>query len=85
MLWVVIVQALAKGVQAGADILTLSLGGPGGWENSTVSAMVNEIVRSGKVVTIAAGNEGDFGAWFAASPASASEAIAIGSVDKSVF
>ena len=53
----VIVEALLRGVADGQDILTLSLGGPDGWTESSSSVVASRIAASGKVVTIAAGND----------------------------
>jgi subtilisin family serine protease len=53
----VIIKALLRGVKDGNDILTLSLGGPGGWTGSMASVVASRIAASGKIVTIAAGNE----------------------------
>jgi hypothetical protein len=51
------VDALLRGVKDGNDILTLSLGGPDGWTEGTASVLASRIAASGKIVTIAAGNE----------------------------
>ncbi|KAL0572698.1 hypothetical protein V5O48_009272 [Marasmius crinis-equi] len=53
----VLVDALLLGVQDGQDILTLSLGGADGWTENTAAVLASRIVQSGKVVTIAAGND----------------------------
>jgi subtilisin family serine protease len=53
----VIVDGLLRGVKDGADILTLSLGGSDGWTEGTGSVVSSRIAASGKIVTIAAGNE----------------------------
>ena len=53
----VLVDALLRGVKDGNDILTLSLGGPDGWTEGTASVVASRIASSGKIVTIAAGNE----------------------------
>ena len=55
--YLVIVEALLRGVADGQDILTLSLGGPDGWTESSSSVVASRIAASGKVVTIAAGND----------------------------
>jgi hypothetical protein len=39
------------------DILTMSLGGSDGWTEGTASVVSSRISASGKIVTIAAGNE----------------------------
>ena len=45
------------GYRDGQDILTLSLGGPNGWTESSSSVVASRIASSGKIVTIAAGND----------------------------
>ena len=44
--------------------------------------MSSRIAQSGKVVTIAAGNEGEFGAWYTSSPGNGIDVISVGSVEK---
>jgi subtilisin family serine protease len=82
---VVIIQGLEMGVKDGMDILTLSLGIPGGWAGSTSSVIADRLAQNGTIITIAAGNEGEFGSWDASDPASGKDVICVGSVDKSVF
>lgn len=73
---------MLRGVSDGQNILTLSLGGPDGWTESTTSVLSSRIAQSGKVVTIAAGNEGEFGAWYTSSPGNGIDVISVGSVEK---
>jgi hypothetical protein len=51
------VEALLMGYRDGQDILTLSLGGADGWTESSTSVVASRIAASGKIVTIAAGND----------------------------
>ncbi|KAJ7187915.1 subtilisin-like protease [Mycena filopes] len=80
----VIVDGLLMGVKAGMDILTMSLGGSDGWTEGTGSVVSSRIAASGKVVTIAAGNEGASGAWFTSGPGNAIDAISVASSDNTV-
>jgi hypothetical protein len=82
---VVIVEALEQGVKDGMDILTLSLGTRQGWASTTTAVVADRIAQSGMIITVAAGNDGDFGSWDSGSPASSKDVISVGSVDKSVF
>ncbi|KAF8800231.1 subtilisin-like protease [Phlegmacium glaucopus] len=77
----IIIEALLKGVADGQDILTLSLGGPSGWTESSTSVVADRIAASGIIVTISAGNDGTSGSWYTSSPANAIHAISVGSVD----
>lgn len=53
----VILEALLLAVEDGQDILTLSLGEVDGWTESSSSVVASRIAASGKVVTVAAGND----------------------------
>lgn len=50
------------------DILTLSLGGADGWTESTTSVVASRLADRGKIVTIAAGNDGSVGSWYTSAP-----------------
>ncbi|KAK7032714.1 minor extracellular protease vpr [Favolaschia claudopus] len=80
----VIVDALLRGVKDKMDILTMSLGGADGWTESTGSVVSSRIAASGKIVTIAAGNEGASGAWYSSSPGNAIDAISVASTDNTI-
>lgn len=45
------------GVKDGMDILTMSLGGADGWTEGTGTVVSSRIAATGKIVTIAAGND----------------------------
>ncbi|KAJ7693337.1 pyrolysin [Mycena rosella] len=81
----VIVDGLLMGVKAGMDILTMSLGGSDGWTEGTGSVVSSRIAATGKVVTIAAGNEGASGSWFTSSPGNGIDAISVASSDNTVI
>ncbi|KAJ6559547.1 subtilisin-like protease [Mycena capillaripes] len=80
----VIVDGLLMGVTDGMDILTMSLGGADGWTEGTGSVVSSRIAASGKIVTIAAGNDGASGAWFTSGPGNAIDAISVASSDNTV-
>ncbi|KAJ7898396.1 subtilisin-like protease [Mycena leptocephala] len=80
----VIVDGLLMGVKDGMDILTMSLGGSDGWTVGTGSVVSSRIAASGKIVTIAAGNEGSSGSWFTSGPGNAIDAISVASSDNTV-
>ncbi len=56
-LFKVIIKALLRGVKDGNDILTLSLGDNSGWTEGMASVVASRIAASGKIVTVAAGND----------------------------
>ncbi|GAA5999864.1 hypothetical protein JCM10207_005946 [Rhodosporidiobolus poonsookiae] len=79
----VVVAAL---LQASADdcaVISLSLGSNAGWLDASPSQVVVERLTSveGRHVVVSAGNERAEGLFFASAPASAREAISVGSVD----
>lgn len=57
------------------NILTLSLGGGDGWTEGMSSVVASRIADEGKIVTIAAGNDGTFGSWFPSSPGNGIDVI----------
>ncbi|KAF7315418.1 Pyrolysin [Mycena indigotica] len=81
----VIVDALLRGVKDGMNILTLSLGGSDGWTEGTGSVVSSRIAATGRIVTIAAGNEGASGSWYTASPGNGIDVISVASVDNVVI
>ncbi|THG94885.1 hypothetical protein EW026_g6671 [Hermanssonia centrifuga] len=81
----IIVEALLRGVSDGQDILTMSLGGADGWTESTSSVLSSRIASTGKIVTIAAGNDGAKGVFFTSSPGNAIDAISVASLDNTVI
>ncbi|KIJ56962.1 hypothetical protein M422DRAFT_40528 [Sphaerobolus stellatus SS14] len=77
----IIIEALLRGVKDGADILSLSLGGADGWTEGSASVVASRLSAAGKVVTIAAGNEGSYGSWYTSSPGNGLNVISVGSVE----
>ncbi|CAF1152580.1 unnamed protein product [Rotaria sordida] len=77
----VIIAAFSAAYEAGAQIITASLGDASGWTEDPLAVLVSRIARAGVSCTLAAGNEGDAGLFFASTPAISIDAIAVGSVD----
>ncbi|THH29254.1 hypothetical protein EUX98_g4919 [Antrodiella citrinella] len=80
----IIIEALLRGVSEGQDILTMSLGGSDGWTESSSSVVSSRISDTGKIVTIAAGNDGSKGAFFTSSPGNAISSFSCASLDNTV-
>lgn len=76
-----IIDALLRAYADGSDIITLSLGGPGGWSESSAAAVASNIVAAGRIVTISQGNSGSEGVMYASSPASGKNVWSVGSLD----
>ncbi|KAI0663397.1 subtilisin-like protease [Cubamyces menziesii] len=81
----IIIEALLQGVKDGNHILTMSLGGADGWTESSSSVVSSRIAATGKIVTIAAGNDGAKGSWYTSGPGNAINAISVASLDNTVI
>ncbi|KAI9067297.1 subtilisin-like protease [Trametes sanguinea] len=81
----IIIEALLRGVSDGNDILTMSLGGADGWTESSSSVVSSRIAATGKIVTIAAGNDGSKGSWYTSGPGNAINAISVASLDNTII
>ncbi|KAI0363362.1 subtilisin-like protease [Pilatotrama ljubarskyi] len=81
----IIIEALLRGVSDGNHILTMSLGGADGWTESSSAVVSSRIAATGKIVTIAAGNDGAKGSWYTSSPGNGINAISVASLDNTVI
>lgn len=77
----VLIEAFIRAADDGSDIITASIGGPGGWSEEPWCVAAQRIVEQGIPCTIAAGNAGDAGLFYASSAASGKGVIAVASVD----
>ena len=75
------IAALLRAYDDGCDVITLSLGITTGWSTGASSVVASNIAAEGRVVVVAAGNDGREGAWYGASPANGLGVISVGSVD----
>ncbi|CAE6463384.1 unnamed protein product [Rhizoctonia solani] len=81
----ILIESLLRAYNDGNDIITLSLGGPDGWTESVSGVVASRIAEKGRVVTIAAGNEGSLGAWYASGPGTGQSVISVGSIDNTAL
>ncbi|CAE6473946.1 unnamed protein product [Rhizoctonia solani] len=77
----ILIDSLLRAYKDGNDIITLSIGGPDGWTESVSGVVASRIADQGRIVTIAAGNDGQYGSWYASGPATGRSVISVGSVD----
>lgn len=70
--------------EAGADLITASIGGSSGWSEEPWSVAVSRIVENGVPCTISAGNSGDEGLFYSSTAANGKGVTAIASIDNSV-
>ncbi|CEP17587.1 hypothetical protein [Parasitella parasitica] len=75
----VILKAMEMAYKAGMDVISISLGVSGGWQEDVLSVMADRLVSKGVHVITASGNSGTSGVFLTASPASSKNAIAVGS------
>ncbi|KEP46652.1 minor extracellular protease vpr protein [Rhizoctonia solani 123E] len=80
----ILIASLLRASKDGNDVITLSLGGVYGWTESASAVIASKIARKGRIVTIAAGNDGNYGAWYASGPGTGLDVISVGSVDNTV-
>ncbi|KAL1864542.1 hypothetical protein VTK73DRAFT_5791 [Phialemonium thermophilum] len=80
----ILIAAFNKAYEAGADIITASVGGPSGWSEDPWSVAVSRIVENGVPCTVSAGNDGSVGLFFASTAANGKGVTAIASVDNTL-
>jgi subtilisin family serine protease len=68
----------------GCDIINLSLGGPNNWAQDVSSLVANRIAKKGVPVVIAAGNDGERGAFYISSPSTGKQVISVASINNNV-
>ncbi|KAJ1301889.1 hypothetical protein OPQ81_000729 [Rhizoctonia solani] len=77
----ILIDSLLRAYKDGNDIITLSIGGPDGWTEAVSGVVASRIADKGRIVTIAAGNDGQYGSWYASGPGTGISVISVGSVD----
>ncbi|KAH8738208.1 peptidase S8/S53 domain-containing protein [Ilyonectria robusta] len=77
----VLIAAFNKAYEDGADIITASIGGPSGWSEEAWAVSVSRIVEQGVPCTLAAGNSGNVGMFYASTAASGKGVTAVASFD----
>ncbi|KZL83276.1 serin endopeptidase [Colletotrichum incanum] len=76
-----LIKAFLRAYTDGVDIITASIGGPGGWSTNAWAEVASRLVDEGVVVTIANGNSGAAGAFFGSSGSSGKNVLAVASVE----
>jgi subtilisin family serine protease len=77
----VIIASMALAFADGVDIISMSLGGVNGWSENAETVVANRLADRGVFMSIAAGNDGANGLFEASAPATATDVMAIASVD----
>ncbi|KDN39168.1 subtilisin-like protein [Tilletiaria anomala UBC 951] len=81
----VLMKAMETAYEDGADIISISIGAPAGWTESPTAKVASQIAKKGRVVSVAAGNDGYAGMFFPSTPAVGSDVISVGSVDNAYY
>ncbi|ROV95580.1 hypothetical protein VSDG_05298 [Cytospora chrysosperma] len=76
-----LIEAFLMAYQAGVDIITCSVGGAGGWSSDAWAIVASRIADQGVIVTIAAGNDGTEGPYFASDGSAGQHVLAVASVE----
>lgn len=80
----VLIQAYLMAYEAGANIITASVGGNSGWSEEPWAVVVSRIVEAGIPCTVAVGNDGGTGVFVASAAATGNGVTAVASVDNVV-
>ncbi|KAL9934851.1 hypothetical protein V8E36_006626 [Tilletia maclaganii] len=80
-----LMKAMEAAFEDGADVISISVGAPAGWTETPTARMASSIVKEGRIVSVASGNDGSVGMWFPSSPAVGKDVIAVGSIDSAIF
>lgn len=77
----ILIAASHRAVDEGADIITSSIGGPGGWSDGPWSVVMSRIVEQGIPCTLAQSNEGSTGPFKTGSAADGFNVTAVAAFD----
>ncbi|KAH8673435.1 peptidase S8/S53 domain-containing protein [Xylariales sp. PMI_506] len=80
-----VIEGFLKAFDSGADIITASLGEKSGWTSNAWAVVASRMVDQGVVVTIAAGNDGQDGAFDMSNGASGEHVLTIAASDPDEF
>ncbi|KAM0270464.1 hypothetical protein ACHAQH_009405 [Verticillium albo-atrum] len=79
-----LVDATLMAYEAGVDIITASVARASGFSDGPWASICSRIVDKGVVVTVAAGNDGEEGPFYASSGSSGNNVLAVASVETGV-
>ncbi|KAH7149910.1 subtilase [Dactylonectria estremocensis] len=77
----IIIEAMLKAFEDGVDVITISIGGRGGWANSVWAVVASRIADAGVVMSIGAGNYGTGGPYYASSGSSGVNVLSVASAE----
>ncbi|RKO92598.1 peptidase S8/S53 domain-containing protein [Blyttiomyces helicus] len=79
----VLTKAVFQAFEDQVDIISFSIGGPGAYSSTILSAAIRQVTRAGTYFFAAGGNNGGSGFGVGGDPADVPQAIAVASVDNS--
>ncbi|KAJ7492156.1 subtilase [Mycena latifolia] len=77
----ILISAFLMAYADGVDIITASIGGPGGFADDPWAIVASRLVDKGLFVSIAAGNDGAQGSFYPSSGSSGENVVAVASVE----
>jgi subtilisin family serine protease len=77
----IVMEAFIRAYKDGADVITASIGAPGGFSNTAWAELASRLVELGVVVTIAASNEGEYGPFLINSASCGENVLSVASVE----
>ncbi|ERS98667.1 uncharacterized protein SPSK_05917 [Sporothrix schenckii 1099-18] len=80
----VLIAAFNRAYEAGADVITSSVGGSSGWSDEAWAVATSRIVANGVPCTLSAGNDGSSGQFYASAAADGLGVVSVASVDNAV-
>ncbi|CAI6088118.1 unnamed protein product [Clonostachys chloroleuca] len=76
-----LVEAFLAAFEDGMDIITASIGGANGYSDNIWAKVASRLVDEGVVVTISAGNSGEYGPFYGSSGSSGNNVLAVASAE----
>ncbi|OWB74795.1 hydrolase activity protein [[Candida] boidinii] len=76
-----IMKALVDAASDGVNVINLSLGNPSGYSDSPISMLASSIADDNIAVVYAAGNDGEYGVFYASAGASGKSVISVASIE----
>lgn len=77
----VLIEAYIRAFEDGSNIITASIGGASGWSEDPWAVVVSRIVESGVPCTVSAGNDGEYGLFYASTASNGKRVTSVASVD----
>ncbi|KAI1419809.1 peptidase S8/S53 domain-containing protein [Xylaria sp. FL1777] len=77
----VLIEAYLRAFEDGSNIITASIGGSSGWSEDPWAVVVSRIVEAGVPCTVSAGNDGEYGLFYASTASNGKRVTSVAAVD----